>query len=370
MDFFKNLFRSTSRQKKGNSKEIYSNTSTPENTQAKQSLDNLNEIIKQKEQVSKVGNDKTDISPTEQLSSKSEKKFEAELYESLRKYYSMPDPAYQFAINLTGDDGTIYKPHQAFNAIFDRWKEINSKWDRISLIFEFWDGSDFQKLSKWQVIERYNNDRQPLQALKYQTNNIKQNEYNEVNLLVALAKMNRLLSNLSKAREIIDYIFEYAPDQHKVKVELANILHLSDNEKDKQRAHEIINKIIEEKIKNEDTTKISLLNYFRFSKDYIDSSVFAASFLIAGSATLDDWDEMANEYYYCPVFRYEHAVKLSKSGDAIHALAKLNALADEFPWYKTGVIGAIEAISQMRVQMKNPTVMELELKKLKHYLAQ
>ncbi|MFC0515187.1 hypothetical protein ACFFGT_13295 [Mucilaginibacter angelicae] len=298
---------------------------------------------------------------------RSEENFEIEMYNSIKRYYSRPDLDIRF--NLTDANGITYKPHEAFNAVFDKWKEIRSKWDRRGLLFSFWDETESNKIGKWQIIERYNNDRKPVEAGEYFSKNVKDDDLNDALVLVAMAKTNRLLSRLEKARKIIEYAFENVPNHPKVRVEYANILHLHGNESDKQKAHNLIDELLKEKIAASDQKTIGLLNYFCFSKAYIDSSIFAASFLHAGNADLKAWDLLAEEYYYCPVFRYEHAVKLTNTNEPMLALAKLNSLADEFPWYEQGVIAAIDIINQFRSQMNNLRFMEDELQRLNHYLS-
>lgn len=293
--------------------------------------------------------------------------FETELYDSFRRYYSMPD--LEFKINLTDTDGVTYKPHEAFNAVFDEWKNIRSKWDRRGILFSFWDESEINKMNKWQVIERYNNDRLPVKAGQYFADNVKNEDLNNALTLVAMAKTNRLLFKLEKARKIIEYAFENLPNHPKVKAEYANILHLHENDADKQLAHKLITEILEQKIASSDQKTIGLLNYFCFSKNYIDSSIFAASFLHAGNADITEWDLLAGEYYYCPVFRYEHAVKLANTNEPLLAMAKLNSLSNEFPWYEKAVSTTVDTIYQFRAEMKNPTFMEEELSQLNHYLS-
>lgn len=304
-------------------------------------------------------------------SDNSEENFEIELYESFRRYFSNPD--LEFGINLTDTDGTVYKPHEAFNAVFDEWKVISSKWDRLGLLYSFWDETEFGKLDKWQVLERYNNDRLPLESVKFQENKLNGDDQRNPLVLVALAKTYRLLSHLSSARSIIEYTFNNSPKDspfnQRISVEYANILHLHDDERDKERAHQLIQEILQKKIAASEDSEIALLNFFAFSTGYIDSSIFAAIFLTLGQSGIDDWDAMANEYYYCPVFRHEHAVKLAGTGQVVHALAKLKSLTEEFPWYKQGLVAMVNMIRKLRIQMNQPSFMEDELKKLDRRLS-
>ncbi|WP_123900187.1 hypothetical protein [Chryseobacterium bernardetii] len=75
----------------------------------------------------------------------------------------------------------------------------------------------------------------------------------------------------------------------------------------------------------------------------------------------DIWDYVAEEYYYCPVFRYEHAVQLAQSKNPLRALAKLTSLSQEFPWFRTALESTIGNIKSVRKQLNNPDFMEKEL---------
>lgn len=292
-------------------------------------------------------------------------KFSIEIYDSLKRYHS--SPTYRFELNLTDDNGVTYELHEAFNAVYDQWKTISSEWDRRSLLFSFWDESELNNLEKWQLIERYNNDRSPIESMNYQKHLVEE-DYRDARLIVALSKTHRLLTNYGQAQKYIEFAYESLPNNEKVKVEYANILHLSENPANKQKAHDLMNEVLKTKIERSEAKQIGLLNFFLFSENYIDSSIFAALYLNDDSATLEDWSLLANEYYYCPNFRYEHAVKLANNGDGLGALAKLNSLSDEFPWFRKGVTETIAAIKKFRAQMNNPQFMDEEMKQLEYYL--
>jgi hypothetical protein len=293
--------------------------------------------------------------------------FKAELFESFERYFSTPD--LEFNINLTDVNGTTYEPHEAVDSTFEEWREIRSKWDRMSLLYGFWDETELDKLQKWQKIERYVKDRRGLQALDFFKSNITNDDFIDIRAIIAASKLHRILLLNDKAKYYAEAAYKLRPDLDIVKTEYASTLHLSESDSDNGLAHKLINEVIENRASKSESKEIALLNYFEFSKDYIDSSVFAVSFLNVGNCVLGDWNALAEEYYYCPIFRYEHAVKLASSGESLFALAKLNSLSTEFPWFKKALITTIDNIDIFRKETNNPDFMKEELLKLKYNLS-
>ncbi|WP_294296920.1 hypothetical protein [uncultured Chryseobacterium sp.] len=286
------------------------------------------------------------------------KKFDHEIIEAFQRYYS--DPTLSVSIEIKDDKGNIYPPHMVYEELFAEWAGIRSKWDRMSLLYKFWDESQPQRPEHWQVLERYTKDRYPKIALRYLEEFLKDKENFEAKELVAISKMYRSMIQNGMARKYIEEAYRRFPDEDPVQVEYATVLHLSENHNERENSHKIFQKVLEKKLSKEDTE--SLFGCFLFSEDYIDSSVFALSYLIAAEAAPDQWDVLAEEYYYCPLFRYEHAVKLSKSGEPLRALAKLTSLSQEFPWFEKAVETTISNIHSMRIQMNSPEFMEKELR--------
>ncbi|WP_281637574.1 type II toxin-antitoxin system RelE family toxin [Flavobacterium marginilacus] len=306
------------------------------------------------------------ISGNPEIESNTPKLFKEEIYNSIRRYYSSPE--YRVEFDLQDEKGNIFQEHEAFDYTFSEWKKIRSTWDRRSILFQQWDETEFSKLQKWQIIERFVKDRYSLKAVEFQKTSITQEDFKDIRLIVALSKLYRTLNSISDAMKYAKGAFELRPDLEIVKVEYANVLHLSDSKEDQDLSHKLINEIIENKIKSEtDKKEIALLNYFIFSEGYIDSSIFAVNFLNVGEADGETWQKMAEEYYWCPIFRFEHSVFLSKNGETLQALAKLNSLADEFPWYKQGVLANIDTIKQLRIQNNDSTFMTEEMNKMEQY---
>lgn len=293
--------------------------------------------------------------------------FKKELYDSLQRYYSIPELRYQ--LDLTDENGTVYAEHEAFDFTFGEWRKIQSVWDRRALFFAQWDETEFTKLEKWQVLERYVKDRQAVKAWEFQKAGLTQDDLLDIRVILALSKMFRALDVIPKAKLFAKGAYESRPDLDVVKVEYANVLQLSDSEEDKQLSYKLINEAIQTKISNSAEKEIALLHYFLFAPQYLDSSVFAATFLAAAESDADTWDALAGDYYWCPFFRFEHAAFLSKKGEGLRSLAKLDSLADEFPWFKSGVLAYADAINQLRAQRNDPNFMATEMAKLDAYKA-
>jgi hypothetical protein len=304
-----------------------------------------------------------EMSGSAEINSNTPELFKNELYDSLKRYYSSPE--YRIELNLKDDKGNSYEEHDAFDSTYDEWKEVKSVWDRRAILFELWDGTELKKLQKWQVIERLLKDRYALKALDFLKTNINQDDFQDIRLIVAVSKLFRSLDSIPRALHHSKGAYELRPDLDIVKIEYANVLHLSDSLDDKELSHKLINEVIENKIKNETNEKeIPLLNYFVFSVGYIDSSIFAINFLKLGNCDEATWQQLAEEYYWCPIFRLEHSVFLSKNGESLRALAKLDSLANEFPWYKAGVLANIDAINQLRIQKNDTSFMNEEMEKM------
>ncbi|GAA3743148.1 hypothetical protein GCM10022422_28950 [Flavobacterium ginsengisoli] len=322
---------------------------------------------KQTETIQKTNNPLEEYLAKSTLTTNTSELFKNELYDSLNRYYSTPD--FNPSLNLTDDNGVSYKEHEAFEGTFNDWKSIRSVWDRRSALFSLWDETEFGKLLKWQVIERFTKDRYGLRAIEFYEKNVKEEDFDNIRLAVSMSKLYRVLDSHKSALHFAKGAYETRPDVEIVKVEYATVLHLSDNEDDRKKAHDLMNEVIESKIKGDERSNIPLLNYFVFSKNYIDSSVFATVFLALGNCDLDTWDKLAEEYYWCPNFRYEHAVSLSNQGESLRAIAKLNSLANEFPWFIKGVLANIDAINQFRTISNDPHFMSEELSQMEKYLA-
>ena len=304
---------------------------------------------------------------TKQMSNSSNtpEQFKIELYDSLNRYYASPE--LDIELDLVDKKGNKLEEHIGLNYTFSQWKEIQSIWDRRSLLFEQFDETEFAKLEKWQIIERFVKDRYGLKAIEFLKSNISKDDFQDIRLVIALSKLYRVMDAVENALHYAKGAYELRPDLEIVKVEYATVLHLSDSEDDKELSHKLLNEVLENKIKASEDKDIALLNYFMFSPDYIDSSVFALSFLSQGDCDIETWEKLAEEYYWCPVFRYEHSVFLNSKGETLRAMAKLNSLANEFPWYKAAVLANIDTINQMREQSNDKNFMSNEMKQMESY---
>lgn len=279
--------------------------------------------------------------------------FDLEMVEAFRRYYC--DPTLNVNIQLENESGHP----QAYGDLFKEWKEIQSKWDRMSLFYRFWDQSQFDKLEDWQVIERFVKDRYPKKALQYFEENMSDKRQLTKEELVSLSKLHRVLLNNPAAKEYIETAYHSHPEDDAVKVEYATVLHIIGNHSEKETSHQLFHEVMDKKIQQNDTETV--FDCFKFSEGYTDSSIFAMLYLMNTEADNDTWDHVAEEYYYCPVFRYEHAVQLAQTDQSLRALAKLTSLSQEFPWFRIALESTVGNIKSMRKQLNDPDFMEKEL---------
>lgn len=284
-------------------------------------------------------------------------RFNLEIIEAFKRYHG--DPGLDVNIQIEDDKGNTLTAYQAYGDLFKEWLEIQSKWDRISLFYRFWDQSQFEKLEHWQVIERFIKDRYSQKALQYFEGKMSDKRHFTKEELVALSKLHRILLDNPTAREYIETAYHDHPEDDTVKVEYATVLHIIGNHAEKELSHQIFHEVLDQKIQRNDTE--SVFDCFRFSEGYTDSSIFAMLYLMNTEADNDTWDYVAEEYYYCPVFRYEHAVQLAQSKNPMRALAKLTSLSQEFPWFRIALESTIGNIKSVRKQLNDPDFMEKEL---------
>ncbi|BAP32738.1 cellulase [Chryseobacterium sp. StRB126] len=281
-------------------------------------------------------------------------RFDLEIVEAFRRFHSDPE----LDTNIEIKD-IIQNAHKTHRDLFREWTDIQSKWDRMSLFYRFWDQSQLKKLEDWQVIERFVKDRYPKKALQYFEKNMSDKRHFTKEELVSLSKLHRVLLDNPTAKEYIETAYHNHPEDDAVKVEYATVLHIIGNHSEKELSHQLFHEVLDKKILRNDTK--SVFDCFKFSEGYTDSSIFAMLYLMNTEADNDTWDYIAEEYYYCPVFRYEHAVQLSQTENPMRALAKLTSLSQEFPWFRIALESTIGNIKSMRKQLNNPEFMEREL---------
>ncbi|MDR6919433.1 hypothetical protein [Chryseobacterium sp. 2987] len=291
-------------------------------------------------------------------------RFDLEIKEAFKRFHS--DPGIDINIQIEDDKGNSLTAYQAYGDLFQEWMSIQSKWDRMSLFYRFWDQSQFEKLESWQVIERFVKDRYPKKALSYFEQNMSDKRDFTKEELVSLSKLHRVLLDNPTAKEYIETAYRNHPEDSSVKVEYATVLHIIGNHFEKELSHQLFHEVMDKKIQQNDTE--SVFDCFRFSEGYTDSSIFAMLYLMNTEADNDAWDYVAEEYYYCPVFRYEHAVQLSQTENPLRALAKLTSLSQEFPWFRIALESTIGNIKSMRKQLNDPDFMEKELQEFQNSL--
>ncbi|WP_435525245.1 hypothetical protein [Chryseobacterium indoltheticum] len=96
--------------------------------------------------------------------------------------------------------------------IFSEWVNIRSKWDRMSVLYEFWDNSQLEKLEDWQIIERFTKDRYATKSLNYFRKKIEGKKQLSVEELVAASKLYRILLDNDSALSYAEKAYDKFPD--------------------------------------------------------------------------------------------------------------------------------------------------------------
>lgn len=143
-------------------------------------------------------------------------KFDLEILEAYKRYHS--DPSSDISLNIEDQNGNAVPPHVAYHQIFTQWDKIQSKWDRMSLLYEFWDNSQLEKLEDWKVMERFTKDRYAKKSQKYFKEKVENKDHLSVEQLVAASKLHRILLDNDTAMNYAEKAYTKAPGNDLVKV--------------------------------------------------------------------------------------------------------------------------------------------------------
>ncbi|THF48486.1 hypothetical protein E6C50_14480 [Flavobacterium supellecticarium] len=289
-----------------------------------------------------------------------DKAFTIDFEDALKRYIGVTngDVAYEFKDKR----GNVIPPSYAFEGAYNQWKEIQSVWDKRGVIFAALDSVYFHRIPKAQVIERFVIDRYPEKALQFAAANLNEADYTDPEALASLAKCHFILLNFDESIALAQKALEQDGDNKKAKIALANSFHLTGQH---EKAHQIYQQLLENSLRNEwKSDEINVLQLVDFKNDIIHSSVYAVALLSVPEADETIWNTVAEEFYYCPYFRSQHAFWYIRSGESLKGVVKLLATAQEFPWYRDAVVNAKSSILQFREQMQSDDLWENELQYL------
>lgn len=289
-----------------------------------------------------------------------DKAFTIDFEDALKRYIGVTDGKVDY--EFKDKNGTIIPPSYAFKGTYNQWKEIVSAWDKRSVIFAALDEIYLSKIPVHQIIERFVMDRYPEKALLFADSFAKENEYNNPDFLASLSKCYFILSQFEKSIDLAQKALALDANNKKAKIAMADSLHLTNRHVE---AHQMYNELLKaSKLNDWKKDEINITELVDFHNDIVHSSVYAAGLLSDGKADEITWNKVAEEFYYCPYFRSQHAFWFLKNGENLKAVAKLLTTAQEFPWFQDAVVNAKSVILQFREQMQSDDLWEDELRYL------
>lgn len=276
-------------------------------------------------------------------------RFKKEIEDTFPYYFSIPEmKGIDFTLNA--ENGSEILPHVAFPEQFKQWQEIQSIWDRRTVIYSILDHMYSNRLELWQVIERFTNDRYSHKALDIAEEHGQGEQLNNANYWYALGRAQFHAGRESEAEESLKKCLNIEKLHKRGRIAIADLYHTSGRH---DEAHRIYDTIISEHKLGSETKSIKFIDFLGF-KGIMHSPVYAASYLEANpESTKETWDSIAGEFYYSPYFRTRHAFYLLGLDEGINKIAglvKLNTLTQEMPWYKEAVVNAYSIIDQLNMQ--------------------
>ncbi|MFN8284254.1 MAG: hypothetical protein U0U67_13630 [Chitinophagales bacterium] len=292
--------------------------------------------------------------------------FTKDFYDAVKRYQCLIEG--EVEIEFKDKQGNIIPPSYAFEGAYNEWKQIQSPWDRRSVIYQALDEFYLKNLDKWKILERFTLDRYPDKTLQFAEKFGKEGDYNDAEFLTSLAKAHCVLSEYDKGIEYAEKALSIDSGLRRAKTVYADLLHLSNQH---EKAHELYDDLLKtSKLSERKEQSISVLEIVGFFYDIVNSPVYAVSLLNNEESNEELWNEITAEFYYSPYFRAQHAFWLIKNNESLKGIVKLISLSQEFPSYKEGVVNAKSTILQLREQMKDNTIFEKELKYVSQLMEQ
>lgn len=283
--------------------------------------------------------------------SEDELKFKKEIEDSFSYYFSTPEmEGVDFV--LDSQDGGKIMPHEAFPEQFSQWQNIQSIWDRRSLIFSILDNMFSNRLQLWQVLDRFTTDRYSQRALNIAQEHGKAEQLKDPNYWYALGRAQFHSGMNKEAEESLEECLKIDNTHKRGRIVKADLFHSTNRQNE---AHEIYNSILKESNLEDKKGSMNLMELVGF-KGVINSPIYALAWLENHPETnIETWDEIAGEFYHSPHFRARHAyylIETKEQKNQMKGFAKLHSLSKEMPWFKEGVINTFNMIDQLGLQDK------------------
>ncbi|MBW8688203.1 tetratricopeptide repeat protein [Chitinophaga rhizophila] len=277
--------------------------------------------------------------------------FDKEFLAAASRYTSRPKE--EMSMRVRSEETNEVIPFAlAFPEAFEEWKQVKAIWDKRGIIYKVLDNSIRESMKLWQVIERYNIDRYPEQALKVAAEYATGPDLTDANFHMAVSRAYFILTRYKEAEERAEKALSLAPNHMKAKILLGDIWHYTHKQ---ERAHDLYNEVLKIKLSTDHRKSLTIREMVGFDNDLLHSPVYAVAMLRSEAAIPETaWDEVAGEFYHYPHFRSAHATYLVQKGDYMKAFAKFMTLSREMPWFKEGVINSYSLMQQLGLEPQLP----------------
>lgn len=255
---------------------------------------------------------------------------------------------YQDLISMDLKHPETQKPmmfSDSFPQEFKEWCEIQSSYDKKSVVFKALDTYFWNSLPLWKVLDRLIEDRRIDQALDIVKDyNPPENEKDDYYLTVA--KLFIIKKEYDKAEHFLKKISKQ--DNKKINLMYVDFYYDTNNHKDLHRIGDRLSKSIKYN-PSKDINKIfdELFSKVKGGFRSVYLAVIFGKSLTEIKSRKRFWELAEEEFYWSPTFRKEHAYVLIKEGEALKAFAKLLALVKEMPWDKEAALNSMEFMKSL-----------------------
>lgn len=240
---------------------------------------------------------------------------------------------------------------------YSQWLKIRTLSDRRVIIYSLLDNLLWNKVQLWEKAERLIEARLPLKAYEL-LNEVQPDENENLEMYYSIfAKTNIVMREYDKALLQIIKGLNNFPDSKSLKIQLADYYYsiaLCDK----------YNEVIVELVKNLEPNNASDMNIvFDGLFSYNDGQLRSMAFAVNLGFSLSDpeqikifWERAADEFYFHPVFRLDHARYILENRnkedimDIAKAFVKYYYLLEEMPWQKEAAINALSLAETLGIK--------------------
>ncbi|WCL81903.1 hypothetical protein PPO43_02165 [Saprospira sp. CCB-QB6] len=260
--------------------------------------------------------------------------FEEDCQRLISRYLGFP--AQGLELEWKAEQGLPQSFAQAYPAAFKDWLAVDAPWDKRTVVYALLDRLLGAQLAPWQKLHRLIDDRLAQTALK------EKNETPSADFLAQQARLYFVLDQNEKALELLTQALKQEPLLKAAQLQQAEIW-LWQGEV--QKAQPIYQRFLQELAQGQQQLPFEQL--FSLAQGGLQAPIYAISFL-QKSANLKHWEQYAEEFYWSPHYRMQHALQLIQAEQFAYGLSKLLALTKEMPWFKQAVLAAHQFIMQTK----------------------